>query len=211
MMCVIGHNGNKFLITSFPEPFMIRLQICVVSGLIAASPFIMGQIWGFVSPGLTAEEKKPLKWIAPLSVFLFFSGVILCYLILPVAYQWFASYIPADVEFRPSLQGSVLFAVKMLLAFGLVFELPIVLMLLAKVGIIDSKFLISNWRVAMVLISIVAAVITPSNDAFSMLMMATPVSGLYFVSIGLVKMAETRTYTQKKSLKSIIRDIVRKK
>lgn len=183
----------------------------MVSGLIAASPFIMGQIWGFVSPGLTAEEKKPLKWIAPLSVFLFFSGVILCYLILPVAYQWFASYIPADVEFRPSLQGSVLFAVKMLLAFGLVFELPIVLMLLAKVGIIDSKFLISNWRVAMVLISIVAAVITPSNDAFSMLMMATPVSGLYFVSIGLVKMAETRTYTQKKSLKSIIRDIVRKK
>ncbi len=181
---------SKFLLTGFPEAFMIRMQICMVAGLIIMSPLVIWQIWAFVSPGLTPNEKRPLKWIAPLSVVLFVSGVTVCYFIMPAAFKWFASYVPKGAELRPSVQASVLFTVKMLFAFGVVFQLPVVLMLLAMVGIVDSQMLKGNWRTAMVAVSIVAAVATPSNDAFSMLCMAIPVAGLYLFSILLVWLVE---------------------
>lgn len=191
MMTVMEKMGAKFLYIGFPEAFMVQVQICLVAGLILASPFISAEIWGFVAPGLTPSEKRPLKWIAPLAIVLFFCGVAMCYSILPTAFGWFAQYVPKDAELRPTVQASVLFSVKMLLVFGIVFELPVVLMLLAKVGIVSSRLLKRNWRIAMVAVSIVAAVATPSNDAFSMLMMAIPVAGLYFVSILLVWVVET--------------------
>lgn len=181
---------SKFLLTGFPEAFMIRMQICLVAGLIIMSPLVIWQIWAFVSPGLTPSEKRPLKWIAPLSVVLFASGVVLCYFIMPAAFKWFASYVPKGAELRPSVQASVLFAVKMLFAFGVVFQLPVVLMLLAMVGIVDSRMLKENWRIAMVAVSVVAAIATPSSDAFSMLCMAIPVAGLYLFSILLVWLVE---------------------
>jgi sec-independent protein translocase protein TatC len=190
MTAILREIGSKFLLTGFPEAFMIRMQICLVSGLIIMSPFVTWQIWAFVAPGLTANEKKPLKWIAPLSIVLFLSGVILCYLIMPAAFKWFAGYVPRGAELRPSVQASVLFTVKMLFAFGVVFQLPVVLMLLAMVGIVDSRMLRANWRPAMVAVSVVAAIATPSNDAFSMLCMAIPVAGLYLFSIFLVWLVE---------------------
>lgn len=183
---------TKFLLTSFPEAFMMRLTISFIAGLVLTIPFISIELWGFISPALSREERRPLIWIIPLSIILFILGVSLCYYILPKAFGWFISYVPANAELRPSAQGSLLFTVKMMLAFGLMFELPVVLMLLASIGIVNSKFLKSNWRVAIVVVSIIAAVATPSNDAFSMLMMAVPVALLYFASIGLVRTVERR-------------------
>lgn len=189
---ILQQLDSKFLLTGFPEAFMIRMQICLVAGLIIMSPLVIGQIWAFVSPGLTPNEKRPLKWIAPLSVVLFVSGVVLCYFIMPAAFKWFASYVPKGAELRPSVQASVLFTVKMLFAFGVVFQLPVVLMLLAMVGIVDSQMLKDNWRIAMVAVSVVAAIATPSSDAFSMLCMAIPVAGLYLFSIFLVWLVEEK-------------------
>ena len=180
----------RFQLLSFQEAFIVRLQICVVAGLIAVSPFVSYEIWAFIAPGLTRSERRPAKWIAPLAVVLFWSGVLLCYAILPAAFKWFASYVPENVELRPTLQMAVLFSLKMLFMFGVTFELPVVLMLLAKVGIVDSGMLWANWRIAMVGVSVLAAVATPSNDAFTMLMMAVPVAMLYFFSIFLVKIVE---------------------
>jgi len=190
MMGVLNDMKSKFLLTSFPEGFMIQMLICLVSGLILASPLVTYELWAFVSPGLTANEKRPAKWLLPLALLLFCSGVTLCYLILPTAFRWFAGYVPKNAELRPSVQTNILFLVKMLFMFGVVFELPVVLMLLAKVGIVNSRMLRRNWRVAMVLVAVVAAFATPSNDAFSMLMMAAPVALLYFLSIFLVKFVE---------------------
>ena len=184
--------NSKFLLTSFPEAFMMRLTISLIAGLVLTIPLISIELWGFIAPALSREERKPLWWIIPLSVILFLSGVSLCYYILPTAFSWFVSYIPPNAELRPSAQGSLLFTVKMMLAFGLMFELPVVLMLLASVGIINSKFLKSNWRVALIVVSLIAAVVTPSGDAFSMLMMAVPVTLLYFASIGLVRVIERK-------------------
>ncbi|MCE5199441.1 twin-arginine translocase subunit TatC, partial [bacterium] len=119
-------------------------------------------------------------------------GVVLCYSILPFAFQWFASYVPKNAELRPSVQGSVIFSVKMLLVFGILFQLPIIMMLLAKIGIVSSKMLWNQWRVAVVLIATVAAIATPSNDAFSMIMAAVPMVFLYFLGIFLVKLTERK-------------------
>jgi len=190
MQAILTKNHTKFLLTGFPEAFMIRMQICLVAGLILVSPIVTMQAWGFIAPGLTPNEKRPIKWIAPMSVALFLMGVVLCYLIMPFAFKWFAGYIPSNAELRPSVQASVLFTVKMLFAFGIAFELPVVLMLLAKVGIVNSRMLKGNWRYLIVAISIIAAVITPSNDAFSMLCMAIPLSALFVLSIYLVWLVE---------------------
>lgn len=192
MTAVMSKIGAKFLLTSFPEAFMVQIQICLVAGLIIVSPLVTLEIWGFISPALTRNEKRPLIWCVPLAIILFASGVALCYSILPTAFQWFASYIPKAAEVKPTLQHSIRFTAFMLLAFGVMFELPVVLMLLAKVGIVDSKMLRDNWRYAVVIVSIVAAMATPSNDAFTMLTMAIPVVILYFASILLVKLIEKK-------------------
>lgn len=194
MMGVLLKRDTKFLITGFPEAFMIRVQISVVAGIILTAPLITLEMWGFVAPGLTRPERRALKWIGPLSIVLFLGGVVLCYLILPNAFRWFASFVPEGADLRPGLLQSILFAVKMLLAFGIVFELPIVLMLLGKVGVVSSRFLLQNWRVAMVGVAALAAVATPSNDALTMLFMAVPVALLYFLSIGLVRIVERKSY-----------------
>lgn len=185
------HNG-KFLFTSITEPFMLRMQVTLVAALIIVLPLITIELWKFVSPGLTKDEKKPLRWTVPLAIFLFALGAGLCYTILPMAFRWFACYIPSNAEIRPSVPATLKFEMLMLLAFGCAFELPVVLMLLAQIGIINSKMLKDNWRYSVVAISIIAATITPSNDVFSMMSMAIPLAGLYVVSIWLVKFVEKK-------------------
>ena len=188
----LGANGPKFQMTNLAEGFMLRLQVCVIAGLIVAAPFLTMEAWGFVSPALTREEKRPLWWIAPFSVFLFVFGVSLCYFILPTAVRWFMAYVPPGAEVHLFMTQNLLFVVKMLLAFGLAFELPIVLMFFGKIGIINSNLMKRYWRQAIVLTALFSAIITPSPDAFSMLMMAVPLCGLFVLSILLVKIVEPK-------------------
>lgn len=189
---IISDLNTKFLMTGITEPFMFRIQVCIIAGLVFAAPLITLELWGFVSPALTKEEKRPMKWVAPLSVVLFSAGVTATYLILPTTLSYLVRFLPPGAELRPSVTQSLIFIVKMFLAFGLLFELPVVLLFLAKVGIITSGTLISYWRQAVVLIAVLAAVLTPSGDFFTMLVMAIPVVGLYMLSIVLVRLVESR-------------------
>ncbi|MEI6916633.1 MAG: twin-arginine translocase subunit TatC, partial [Armatimonadota bacterium] len=106
------------------------------------------------------------------------------------AFGWFVSLVPPNVDLRPEASATLVFAVQMYLAFGVMFEMPVVLMFLGKVGIVNSKMMIRLWREATVGIAAIAAIATPSNDAFTMMLMAVPMVVLYFFSIGLVKMVE---------------------
>jgi len=189
---ILRLNNTKFLFTNITEPFMLKMQVCLIAGLIITLPFVTIEAWKFIAPGLKSNEKRPLRWIAPLSILLFAFGVALAYWIMPYGFKWFASYIPPHAELRPSVPATMKFSILMLLAFGLSFELPVFLMLLGQVGIINSKMLSDNWRYGVVGTFIAAAVFTPSNDIFSMVAMATPMAGLYVLSIWLVHIVEKK-------------------
>ncbi len=184
-----SHNGT-FLLTGIAEGFTIRMQVSLLVGAILAMPLITMEGWRFISPGLTRQERKGVHLVGPLSVLLFVGGVATAYWILPAGVKWLTDQNPTEAVFMPSVQGTLMFILKMCLAFGLVFQLPVVLMFLAKVGLVDSRMLKSYWRQAVVVLAIVAAVVTPSNDAFSMSMMCLPLIVLYVLSIGLVKLVE---------------------
>jgi sec-independent protein translocase protein TatC len=171
------------------EPFLVRMQVSLVAGLVLALPLLTLEMWGFVAPGLTPEEKRGFHVVVPLSLFFFLVGVTMAYLILPSAFAWFASFLGAGTLYQ-NPQRLILFVVKMMLAFGVVFQLPVVLMFLAWIGVVSSKTLKENWRTALVLTSVLGAVATPSQDAFTMVLMAVPLAGLYFASIWLVGMVE---------------------
>jgi sec-independent protein translocase protein TatC len=189
---VLSKTGMKFLQTTFVQGFTLRMQVSLIGGLILAAPFWTAELWLFIAPGLTKQERKALFFVAPLSIVLFALGVFLCFIAMPRALDWFVSLAPPNTELRPDVARTLVFFVQMYLAFGLMFELPIVMMFLAKIGLINTRLMIRFWREATVAIAVLAAVMTPSNDAFTMLMMAVPMVALYFLSISLVRMVESR-------------------
>lgn len=183
---------GKTVFLHFADPFFLRLKLSFVVGLIFAAPYVTYQIWAFVAPGLTRSERRVVKIFLPFSGLLFVMGVVLGYLFLPAAIRWFLSYL-GDYGSATLLQNPlsyVLLAVKILLAFGLCFQLPIVLIILAKLGLVTSKRLMTYWRHAIVLIFTIAAIVTPTNDPLSLMVMALPMIFLYFLTIGIVKRME---------------------
>jgi sec-independent protein translocase protein TatC len=183
-----------FAVTNFMDPFLIKLQITTVGGLVLAVPFIILELWGFIAPALTPKEKQGVYFVAPLSVLLFLLGVTCAFLILPRAVTWFLSYlseIPGAVLLQNPLTY-VVFVVKVMLVFGLMFELPVVLMFLGRVGIITSALMIKYWRHISVGLFTGAMVVAPSNDPGTMLALAVPLTILFFASIGLVKLVEPK-------------------
>ena len=184
--------GGQLVFTTMAEPFMLRLQVSLTGGLLVALPMLMFEIWGFVAPGLTPREKRPLRWTVPLAVFLFACGAALGYWVLPAAFTWFASFKTADAQYMVTLPNLIRFELLMVLAFGCAFELPIILMLLAQVGVVNAQMLKTNWRYAMVIIAIAAASLTPGNDVFSMVALTVPLMILYVLSIYLVRFTEKK-------------------
>ena len=186
--------GSGIRFNNITEPFFIKLQIATVGGLVIAAPLIVLELWGFIAPALTHKEKQAVYFVAPLSVLLFVLGVTCAYLVLPRAVAWFLSYLtefPQALLLQDPLQYVVL-AIKMMLIFGLLFELPVVLMFLGKVGIINSALMIRYWRQIAVGLFTLAMVAAPSNDPGTMLALAIPLTLLFFASIGLVKLVEPK-------------------
>ena len=181
-----------FAFHSFTDGFFLTLQISTVGGLILALPFVILELWGFIAPALTSHEKKGVYFIAPMSVVLFLMGLSCAYLILPMAVKWFLSYIPPGAVLMQNPLTYIVFVVKLLLVFGLLFELPVVLMFLGKIGIINSALMIKYWRQIAVALFTIAMVVAPSNDPGTMLALAIPLTILFFASIGLVKLVEPK-------------------
>lgn len=175
--------GNLELVfQTFGAPFFLKLTLGLMIGVILCAPFIVLQIWGFVKPGLKINERKIARMVGPASVVLFFLGVALAWLILPVGFRWFLSFL-GDFEGAKLYQDPrsyVNFVLLMFLAFGAGFQLPIILIAMVRLGVLSEEFLWKNWRQATVVIAVASMLITPSGDAFSMLMMFIPMMLLYF-------------------------------
>lgn len=184
--------GYKFqqVWSSPSEPFMFHLKMAVVLGAAITIPLTVLQLWGFVKPGLKPHEQKPLRIVVPISVCLFALGGFLGYMILPVTYKWFAQ-MGEDFSNTTTLLNpaeTILFCSKMMLAFGIGFQLPLIVFFLTKLGIITPQAVTRYWRQAAVGVFTAAAIITPSGDIFSMTLMGLPMVILTFASIGAARL-----------------------
>jgi sec-independent protein translocase protein TatC len=174
---------EKLIYTGLPEAFFTYLKTALIAGILIAVPVIFYQIWMFVAPGLYDREKRFALPIVILSSFFFLGGALFGYFIVfPFGFQFFMSYASEAVKPLPSMKEYFSFSTQMLFAFGLVFELPLFMTFLAKLGIVGIPFLTSNRKYAILLIFIVAAILTPP-DVLSQLMMAFPLMLLYEVGI----------------------------
>ena len=191
---------NSYLIyTGLTEAFFVYMKLSFFASLIITSPFIIYQIWKFISPGLLQQEKKYVVPFVLSSTVLFISGVLFGYFIaLPPAFEFFVSfnnkYLQAMIAFSDYLSLFVTF----LLGFGLSFEMPVFIFFLAKLGIVNAKMLSKQRRYAILIIFIVAAILTPSPDALSQILMAIPLMFLYEVSIFVAKFAAKKNEDTKK-------------
>ena len=188
---------NGYLIyTGLTEAFFVYMKLAFFASLIITSPFILYQIWKFISPGLLPKEKKYVVPFVFFSSLLFISGILFGYfIVLPPAFEFFVSfnnkYLQAMISFNDYLSLFVTF----LLGFGLSFELPIFIFFLTKLGIVNAKMLSKQRKYAILVIFIVAAILTPSPDALSQILMAIPLMFLYEVSIFVARFAEKKKIT----------------
>lgn len=188
-------HGKTNYVTQFPDatqPFMLKFKLSFFLALMIVLPYIVVQIWGFVAPALKESEQRPFKRLAPASALLFLMGAFFAWLIVPTTFGWFASYaeeFPGTSIFQEA--GSQVFLVaKMLLAFGVAFQLPIIVYGIGIAGLLSADSLLKYWRHAATVIFFLAAVITPSNDPISMLTMAIPLTVLFVASVYAVKFTQ---------------------
>ena len=176
------------IFTGLSEAFVVYLKVSFFAGIFLASPVILWEIWCFVAPGLYDHEKKYIFPFVIFSTMLFAIGIIFCYFIVfPFSFKFFMGYSSDIIKPMPSIKEYLSFSFKMLLAFGVIFELPVFVLFLSKLGLINDRMLRNQRKFAIVGIFIVAAILTPP-DVISQLMMAFPLLVLYEISILVAKM-----------------------
>ncbi|RLB43000.1 MAG: twin-arginine translocase subunit TatC [Deltaproteobacteria bacterium] len=190
--------GDKLIFTNLPEMFFTYLKVSFVAGLLAAMPFIFYEIWMFVAPGLYQKEKKFLIPFVISSSILFVGGALFGYFVVfPFGFKFFMSFANEYIKPLPSVKQYFSFSTKLLLAFGLVFELPVASFFLAKMGLITSDFLKKQRKFAVLLIFVAAAILTPP-DVITQIMMAGPLLALYEVSIWVARVARSKKTDEEK-------------
>jgi len=177
------HSSMVFI--GLPELFFAQMKVAIFAGFFIAFPYLLIEIWGFVGPALYRGERK-IFWIFSIASYFFFIGGALFgyFVVFPYGFDFFLSLTQMG-EIMPSLSvGEYLgFALKLLLAFGFIFELPLATFILARMGIITPEIMIKQSRVAILVIFILSAILTPP-DPFTMVLMAGPLILLYIISIG---------------------------
>jgi sec-independent protein translocase protein TatC len=174
------------------EGFLTYLKVGFVAGLFLVLPVILYQLWQFVAPGLLEHE---IRYTIPFifgSTLLFYSGGLVCYLMLPLINSFLLSFATGPIGAQLSVSAYVAFCIWLMIAFGLVFQMPMAVIFLAQLEIVSSRMLIHNFRYAVVFIFILAAILTPSTDPVSQTFMALPTLLLYSLSIIAVKRIEKR-------------------
>jgi sec-independent protein translocase protein TatC len=177
--------GGKLVYTEPAEMFMLWIKIAALTGVLIASPYIMLQVWLFIAPGLYAKEKKFAIPFVLSSSALFIAGAAFShYFVFPAAWNFFASFSNNYVDFLPRVGPIFGMYVKLLLGIGLTFQLPVLMFVLARLGIVTPGFLIRNFKYAVLFIFIFAAVITPDANPVTQIMVAGPMVVLYGLGIG---------------------------
>jgi len=178
--------GQSLIGTGVTEAFFIEIKVALAAGVLFSCPFIFYQIWRFIAPGLSGGEKKRVLPFVLFATLFFVGGAYFCYrIVLPVAFQYFIEqYGTMGVTPAIRIGDYFSFFFRMVLAFGVTFELPVFTFFLVRLGIWDYRFMLRSFRYAIVAIFIIAAVLTPTPDIINQCLLALPMLLLYVASIG---------------------------
>ena len=174
---------SQLIFTSLPEMFITYIKVSLVAGIILAIPVIFYELWMFIVPALYQKEKRYLVPFVLFSSILFILGALFGYLVVfPYGFKFFISFATEDIQALPSVKQYFSFAIRLLLAFGLVFEMPVVVLFLARIGLITPDAMKRFRKFAILCSFILAAILTPP-DVATQIMMALPIIILYELSI----------------------------
>ncbi len=197
---VVAQTGGdrRLIYTALQEAFFTYVKVAFFAAFFVGFPFIATQIWGFIAPGLYKHEKRAVLPVLMATPVLFFlGGALVYYFIFPLAWKFFLSFESAGgpgtlpIQLEAKVDEYLSLVMRLIFAFGLVFELPVVMTVLARVGVVTSKGLAEKRRYAIVIVFIVAAVLTPP-DVISQIGLALPTLALYEISILAVRMVERK-------------------
>ena len=182
------------------EAFYVRLRVAALAGVFLSFPVVLFQVWRFISVGLTATERRYALSLLPASLLLFTGGAAFAFFaILPVGVRFLLSYQTPELVPMISISAYSSFATAFVLAFGLVFQLPVVVLLLARLGIVTPASLAAGRRYALMAIVVAAAVLTPGTDVFSQVLMAAPTYLLYEASIWIARLVAPKPAGQQET------------
>ena len=178
--------GQTLIYTDPSEAFLLQIKIALIAGLIVASPMVFTQVWLFIAPGLYQHEKRLAIPFVVMSTVLFVSGAAFShYAVFPLVWRFFVGFSTDYLTFMPRVEPAFSMYLRLMLALGITFQLPTIVLFLARMGMITPRFMIRNFKFAVLLIVIAAAVLSPDGGGVGMVVMGAPVVVLYIVSIGL--------------------------
>ena len=178
--------GQTLIYTDPSEAFFLQIKIALMAGLILASPVVASQLWLFIAPGLYAHEKKLAIPFVVMSSTLFVGGAAFAhYLVFPIVWRFFVSFTNDFLTFMPRVEPAFSMYLRLVLALGITFQLPTLVLFLARLGIVTPRLMVRHFKYAVLLIVIASAVLSPDGGGVGMLAMGGPVIVLYILSIGL--------------------------
>jgi len=185
--------GSTLQYIGVAEAFVAYLKTSAVAGVFLAMPVILYEAWKFVAPGLYKRERRHAAPFVISATLFFLSGAAFCYFVVfPLAFRFLLGFSSGTLQAMPTLDNTLAFSLRMMLAFGLVFEMPVVFFFLGRIGVVHHRWLARKRRHAIVLIFLAAAVLTPGPDALSQLLLAGPLLILFELSIQVVRLTGTR-------------------
>jgi sec-independent protein translocase protein TatC len=189
-------DNSTMIFTSLPEAFFTYLKVSFFAAIFLASPYILYQIWNFISPGLYDSEKKYVIPFVLFSTIFFVGGSLFAYFVVfPFGFKFFLAFGTDLIRPMLSIREYLSFSFRLLLAFGIIFELPILMFFLSRVGLVNSRTLITKRKYAILLVFIIAALFTPP-DVVTQVLMALPLMLLYEASVWVVKMGEKKAASE---------------
>ena len=176
--------GSKMIYTVPGEAFSVYVTIALIAGIVLTSPFIMYQVWQIIAPALYVKQKRFAIWFILMTTAGFLGGAAFNhYVAFKMLMVFFASFNTTQLAFLPKLEDVFSMYTRMLFILGVVFQMPTLVFFLAKMGLVTARFLASQFKYAVLVIFIIAAVVTPSGDPYNQSILALPMIGLYILSI----------------------------